>query len=94
VVFEIIPVNPHTGDLGAKLDESRKLDHIRKLQGKAQAPISDPLRLDGGFLTAVQQLQESGHSKVGFTGNTLDGRAEVKVPSRRKLRALHRTRNK
>jgi hypothetical protein len=31
VTFDVYPVNPHTGDLGRRLDESRKLDHIKKL---------------------------------------------------------------
>jgi hypothetical protein len=79
VTFDVFPVNPHTGDLGLALDESRKLDHIKKLSGKASAPAASPLRLDGGFLTSVQQLQQSGHAKVGFVGRTDEG-TEVKVP--------------
>ncbi len=79
VTFDVFPVNPHTGDLGRRLDESRKLDHIKKLSGKASAPPSSPLTLDGGFLTSVQQLQQSGHAKVGFVGRTDEG-TEVKVP--------------
>lgn len=83
VTFDILPVNPHTDDIGKKLDESRKLDHIKKIVGTAHAGASDPMKLDGGFLTAVQQLQQSGHAKVGFKGLT-DDRIEVKVekPSR------------
>ncbi|WFU28447.1 hypothetical protein QA649_20160 [Bradyrhizobium sp. CB1717] len=79
VTFDILPVNPHTGDLGLKLDESRKLDHIKKISGKATAPSSAPMTLEGGFLTSVQQLQQSGHAKVGFVGRTDEG-TEVKVP--------------
>jgi hypothetical protein len=79
VTFDVLPVNPHTGDLGRKLDESRALDHIKKLSGKVTAPPSAPLTLDGGFLTSVQQLQQSGHVKVGFVGRT-DDDTEVKVP--------------
>ncbi|SDS01491.1 hypothetical protein [Bradyrhizobium canariense] len=79
VTFDIFPVNPHTGDLGLKLDESRKLDHIKKISGKATAPSSEPMTLEGGFLTSVQQLQQSGHAKVGFVGRTDEG-TEVKVP--------------
>lgn len=79
VTFEIFPVNPHTGDLGKQLDQSRKLDHIKKLQGKASAPSSNPLKLNGGLLTAVQELQASGHCNIGFTGLT-DDNIEVKVP--------------
>ena len=84
VTFEIFPVNPHSDDLGIKLDESRKIDHIKKITGAAQTPPSDPMKLQGGFLTAVQQLQQSGHAKVGFVGLTDDG-IEVKVqkPSKR-----------
>lgn len=78
VTFDIFPVNPHTGDLGLKLDQSRKLDHIKKLSGKATAPPSTPLKLEGGFLTSVQQLQQSGHAKVGFVGRTDEG-IEVQV---------------
>ena len=66
VTFDIYPVNPHTGDLGLKLDESRKLDHIKKLSGKATAPPSTPLTLGGGFLTSVQQLQQSGHAELAL----------------------------
>ncbi|UYO52271.1 hypothetical protein [Rhodopseudomonas palustris] len=79
VTFEVLPVNPHSGDLGLKLDQSRKLDHIKKLTGKAMASPSSPLSLDGGFLTSVQQLQQSGHAKVGFVGQTDEG-VQVKVP--------------
>lgn len=79
VTFEILPVNPHSGDLGLKLDESRKRDHIKRLMGKASAPANKPLSLDGGFLTSVQQLQQSGHAKVGFVGQTDDG-IQVNVP--------------
>jgi hypothetical protein len=79
VTFEILPVNPHSDDLGLKLDESRKMDHIKKILGTAHAAPADPMKLDGGFLTAVQQLQQSGHAKVGFVGHTED-RVEVKVP--------------
>lgn len=83
VTFELLPVNPHSGDLGLRLDESRKIDHIRRIVGSAQAHPADPMKLDGGFLTAVQQLQASGHAKVGFVGRTSDA-VEVKVekPSR------------
>jgi hypothetical protein len=78
VTFEILPVNPHSGDLGLQLDESRKIDHIRRIVGSAQALPSDPMKLDGGLLTAIQQLQLSGHAKVGFVGRTED-KVEVKV---------------
>jgi len=88
VTFEILPVNPHTKDLGLALDESRKKDHISKIIGTAHATPSNPMQLDGGFLTAVQQLQESGHSRVGFTGVTHDGKAEVRVPKPSKPRML------
>jgi len=78
VDFEILPVNPHTGDLGRVLDESKKLDHIQKLKGKAEAKPNDSLKLCGGFLTAVQELQQSGHGRVGFTAFTEKG-VEVQV---------------
>jgi len=61
VDFEVLPVNPHTGDLGQQLGESKKLDHIQKLKGKAEAKPNDALKLAGGFLTAIQELQQSGH---------------------------------
>ena len=49
VTFELLPVNPHSDDLGLKLDESRKIDHIRRIVGTAQALPSDPMQLDGEF---------------------------------------------
>ena len=64
VDFEVLPVNPHTGDLGQQLGESKKLDHIQKLKGKAEAKPNDALKLAGGFLTAIQELQQSGHCRV------------------------------
>jgi len=68
VSFEVQPVNPHTGSLGRALDESRKLDHIRKIKGKVEAVPAQPLALQGGFLTQIQELQQSGHAKVGYRG--------------------------
>lgn len=47
VSFEILPVNPHTGDIGKKLDESRKIDHIKKIIGKAVGSKDKPLKLEG-----------------------------------------------
>lgn len=88
VTFEILPVNPHTKDLGKKLDESRKLDHIKKINGAAHGAISEPLTLDGGFLTAVQELQQSGHAKVGFRGFTNDKQVEVNVPKPSQTKTL------
>jgi hypothetical protein len=88
VTFEIHPVNPHTEDLGNRLDESRKIDHIKKLNGTAHGAVSEPLTLDGGFLTAVQQLQKSGHAKVGFKGYTPDLRIEINVPKQSQAQAL------
>jgi hypothetical protein len=83
VTFDIYPVNPHTGDLGLKLDESRKLDHIKKLSGRVTAPPSAPLALAGGFLTSVQELQQSGHARVGFVGQTDEGtEVQVQKPGR------------
>jgi hypothetical protein len=82
VTFELWPVNPHTEDIGAKLDESSKLDHIKKLNGSAHGAISEPLTLNGGFLTAVQQLQKSGHAKVGFKAYTQDKKLKLRFRSR------------
>jgi hypothetical protein len=87
VTFELLPVNPHSDDLGLKLDESRKIDHIRRIVGTAQALPSDPMKLDGGLLTAIQQLQTSGHAKVGFVGRT-DDKVEVKVEKPAKSQKL------
>jgi hypothetical protein len=87
VSFEVYPVNPHTEDLGKKLDESRKLDHIKKIAGKATATPTSPLVLEGGLLTAIQQLQKSGHCKIGFRGTTDDG-VEVHVPKPRERSVL------
>jgi hypothetical protein len=78
VNFEILPVNPHSGDVGLRFDQSRKVDHIRRIVGTAEALPAKPMELNGGFLTAVQQLQLSGHAKVGFKGKT-DDNIEVKV---------------
>jgi hypothetical protein len=87
VIFEILPVNPHSDDLGRSLDESRKLDHIKKILGTASASSSSPMKLNGGLLTAIQQLQQSGHCKVGFTGLS-ENDVEVKVPKPSKTTKL------
>jgi len=87
VNFELIPVNPHSEDIGLKFDQSRKLDHIRRIVGTAQAHPADPMQLNGGFLTAVQQLQSSGHAKVGFIGRT-DDNVQVKVEKPAKSQRL------
>ena len=68
VTFEVLPVNPHTGDLGKMLDANRKADHIKKIVGRLEGSRSDPLQLNGGLLEQIQQLQKSGHSRVGFEG--------------------------
>lgn len=68
VTFEVLPVNPHTGPLGQRLDAARAKDHIRRILGKVEGTKSNPLALNGGFLNEVQQLQQSGHAKVGFKG--------------------------
>jgi len=91
VDYEILPVNPHTKDLGRQLDESRMRDHIQRLKGKAIGSEARPLRLGGGFLSSVQELQESGHSRVGYTGVTGDG-IEIKVPKPKEARELPRAR--
>lgn len=73
VNFEIRPVNPHSGDLGKELDEARKRDHIRQIAGKAKAAKDDKLQLEGGFLSAVNDLQRSGHARVGYHAEANDG---------------------
>ncbi|WP_137044243.1 hypothetical protein [Pseudolabrys sp. FHR47] len=94
VLYEVFPVNPHTGDLGKQLDESRKLDHIKKLNGSIQGAISDPLKLNGGFLSAVQELQTSGHAKVGFRAFTEDKGVEIAVPKPSQRRELSESADK
>lgn len=79
VTFEILPVNPHTGPLGRELDANRAKDHVRRLKGKAEGTTANPIKLNGGIMSAVQELQQSGHAKVGFKGSTSDG-VEVIVP--------------
>ena len=81
VDYELLPVNPHTGDLGKQLDENRMLDHIQKLRGKAIGSKDEPLQLNGGHLSAVQELQASGHCRVGFRGfNSDDVEVRLKKP--------------
>lgn len=87
VTFEIFPVNPHTGDLGKKLDDDRARDHIKKIYGKLDGSVATPLELNGGLLTQIQQLQQSGHSKVGFKA-TSNGGAEIQIPKPRDRREL------
>ncbi len=88
VEYEVLPVNPHTKDLGMELDHKRKLDHIRKMTGVLEGSSMDPLKLNGGFLTQIQQLQESGHGRVGFVG--IDSQnTEIKVPKPKEAHALH-----
>lgn len=79
VDFEIFPVNPHSEDLGLELDEQRKKDHIRQFAGKLKANKNDKLELLGGLLTAVQQLQKSGHAVAGFKAETESG-IQISVP--------------
>lgn len=76
--YEVFPVNPHTGDLGLRLDDGRKRDHIQKMAGKLVGSAADPIKLNGGFATQIQQLQASGHSRVGYTAQTKEG-IEIKV---------------
>lgn len=84
VDFEIYQVNPHTKDLGLSLDENKKKDFIDTLMGSMTAERGKRLRLNGGFLSATQQLQESGHAVIGYTGD-IDG-IQIQVP-KKKLRA-------
>jgi hypothetical protein len=62
-------------------------DHITRWRGKFNADITDPLRLNGGLLHGVQQLQESGHCRVGFTAYT-DSGAEITLPKPKKRRSF------
>jgi hypothetical protein len=88
VEYEVLPVNPHTKELGMQLDESRKVDHIKKMLGTLEGSAAHPLELNGGFLTQIQQLQESGHGKIGFTG--LDDKdTEIKVPKPKEAKRLN-----
>jgi hypothetical protein len=87
VSFEVNPVNPHTGPLGMELDEDRAKDHIRKIKGKVEAVESKPLVLEGGFLTQVQQLQKSGHAKVGYKG-VMDNGVRISVSKPQNTREL------
>lgn len=85
VTFEVLPVNPHTGRLGRLLDMGNGRDHVKKLKGKAEATRADPIQLNNGIVTAIQQLQSSGHAKAGFRGYTDDG-VEVIVPKPKETR--------
>jgi hypothetical protein len=85
--YQIFPVNPHTGDLGRQLDDSRKQDHVQKMAGKLVASQADPIKLNGGIATQVQELQASGHSSVGYTALTSD-QIEIKVPKPREPYAV------
>lgn len=78
VDYEVLPVNPTTGDLGQLLDESRKRDHIEKMKGRVSSTEDQSMILEGGFLTQIAELQQSGHSRVGFTGIDDQG-VEIKV---------------
>jgi len=88
VNFEIYPVNPHTGDLGAALDNSRKKDFINSIKGKMVAKQNSKMQLNGGLLTSIQQLQQSGHAKTGFKARTEDG-VEIDAPKQINRRKLH-----
>lgn len=79
VDFEVFPVNPHSEDLGLELDEQRKRDHIKRFSGKLKANKDDKLELLGGLLTAIQQLQKSGHAVAGFKAET-EGGVQISVP--------------
>ena len=79
VDYELVSVNPHTGDLGRALDENNKRDHIEKMKGKLIARDEEPLKLNGGTLSQVQELQESGHARVGYLAKTDEGH-EIRVP--------------
>ncbi len=68
VDFEVLPVNPHTGDAGRLLDENNKRDHVAKMRGKLLAEEGGRIELGGGTATQIQQLQQSGHARVGYKG--------------------------
>jgi len=87
VTFEVLPVNPHTGPLGKRLDEARAKDHIRKITGRLEGKKTEPLKLEGGFLTEVQQLQQSGHAKVGYKGYA-DNDMAIEVAKPKEAREL------
>lgn len=87
VDYEVFPVNPSTGDLGRAFDENRKKDHIDRLVGKIMSASNDLLILNGGLLNQIQELQESGHARAGFTAHT-DGGIEIKVLKPKSPRAL------
>ncbi|HEY8698429.1 MAG TPA: hypothetical protein VIM02_12505 [Rhizomicrobium sp.] len=93
VDYEVLPVNPHTKDLGMGLDRRRKLDHIKRMSGRLEASPSDPLQLNGGFLSEIQELQESGHGRVGYTGVDDEG-TEIKVPKPKEAKPLHEDEDK
>lgn len=81
VNFEVNPVNPHTGDLGAELDHNKMLDHVNRLRGTATAKPGDKLQLNGGILTSIQQLQQSGHATAGYRGRLGNVEVIVQRPS-------------
>lgn len=79
VSFEVMPVNPHSGDLGLKLDANNKLDNIGRMRGEVVARNKNkPLKLEGGTLEAIEQLRASGHAAVGFNAVTKQG-TEISV---------------
>ena len=45
------------------------------------------MTLNGGFLTSIQELQQSGHAKVGFVGLT-EEKVEIKVQKPGKVTEL------
>jgi hypothetical protein len=53
---------------------------------KAPSPAK-PLKLNGCFLTQVQELQASGHGRVGFVGVDAKG-TQVQVPKPKDAHAL------
>lgn len=87
ISFETVRVNPHTEALGMAWNESAVQDHVTKVAGKLVATSAKPVELNGGIATQIQQLQKSGHCRVGYTGLTPKG-VKIKTQKPRHLRAL------
>lgn len=85
ISFETYPVNPHTGVLGKLWDRASKRDHVKKVVGRLFGTAEKPIKLNRGLASQIQQLQASGHSKVGYTAIGNDG-LELKLPKPREIR--------
>jgi len=49
------------------------MDHIRKLKGTVSATSTEPIKLNGGFASSLQELQLSGHARLGFNAQSDSG---------------------